>query len=215
MMGNTPDYFAVCWGAQRCGLYYTPVGVGLTASEAGYIVEDCGARILVVSAEIGETARAVCDRSSHLEFRFSHGGVISTFETIEDAISNSAPIDIENETEGQRMHYTSGTTGRPKGIYRPKSGEPFGENTAQAEAIANAYGIHEDSILIAPGPLYHAGPLGYSMATHRLGGTVVLMKKFDPEEFLDAVERYQVTHAWCVPTMFVRLLRLPSARRLF
>src|SRR5205085_6819640 len=122
-----------------------------------------------------------------------------------------APLD--GETEGADMVYSSGTTGRPKGIKRPLSGDRFGTAPRRLAAMVDLFGFGADTVYLSPAPLYHAGPLRYAMTAQRLGATVVIMDRFDAAAALDALERHQVTHSFWVPTMFVRLLQLPAQER--
>ena len=114
------------------------------------------------------------------------------------------------------MLYSSGTTGRPKGVRKPLPGTPFGDPAAQPVQLAQALGMYgggPGSVYLSPAPLYHAAPLVYSMSMHRLGATVVVMEKFDPQLCLQLIERHRVSHAQFVPTMFVRMLKLPPDER--
>jgi acyl-CoA synthetase (AMP-forming)/AMP-acid ligase II len=201
---NCPEVFEVYWAAQRAGLYITPIATALTGAEADYIVDNSNARFLLTSPEIaGLTALS---RRADV--------VIMTLDEWRSAIALQPSEPIADEAPGFHMVYSSGTTGRPKGIRLPL---PPGEVTAShmlADTVAEAYGIGPDTVYLSPAPLYHTAPLAYTTSTHRLGGTVVVMPKFDPESALAAIETYRVTHVQMVPTMFVRLLKLPDPVRL-
>jgi long-chain acyl-CoA synthetase len=134
------------------------------------------------------------------------------FESFEAARARFPSTPVADETPGAAMLYSSGTTGRPKGVKRPLPGGPLTNAVAPVEA-ASAFGLGPDAVYLSPAPLYHAAPLGWSMTVHRMGGTVVLMEKFDAEECLRLIEKHQVTHAQFVPTHFVRMLRLPAEVR--
>jgi long-chain acyl-CoA synthetase len=200
---NCPEVFEVYWAGQRAGLYITPIATQLTGPEADYIVENSGAKLLVTSAEIPGLA-ALPRRE---------GVTILTLEQWRAALGAQPSEPIADEAPGFHMVYSSGTTGRPKGIRLPL---PQGDVTAShmlAELSASAYGTGPDSIYLSPAPLYHTAPLAYTTSTHRLGGTVVVMPRFDPEAALAAIEQFRITHVQMVPTMFVRLLKLPEETR--
>ena len=138
------------------------------------------------------------------------------FERYDDVLASEPPAPLEDEREGREMLYSSGTTGRPKGVRKPLPGTPFGDPSAAPVQIAQGigmYGVEPASVYLSPAPLYHAAPLVYSMSMHRLGATVVVMEKFDPRTCLELIERYRVTLAQFVPTMFVRMLQLPKDER--
>jgi long-chain acyl-CoA synthetase len=140
-------------------------------------------------------------------------GAAEGYEPYEDRIAEQPPTPIEDESEGLDMLYSSGTTGRPKGIRLPLPEVPVGSPTPVLALSQALYGFGEDSVYLSPAPLYHSAPLRFTMAVHRLGATVVVMEHFDPLEFLRLIERHRVTHTQVVPTMFVRLLKLDPAER--
>ncbi len=140
-------------------------------------------------------------------------GVIDGWESYEDAVAAYPPDPIADECEGGALLYSSGTTGKPKGIVRPLSLAPMGESIDPLTAFFDWCGFVEGSVYLSPAPLYHAAPIAWSMGIQRLGGTVVLMERFDAEQALALIERYGVTCGQFVPTMFVRMLKLPKDRR--
>jgi acyl-CoA synthetase (AMP-forming)/AMP-acid ligase II len=223
MLGNRPEYFEIAWGAQRAGTYWTPVNWHLTAAEAAYIVADCGASVVFASPETAEAAARLPGVTVFVtgdgETASRHGATPedapghSALASYEAAIAGFSAEPIDAEVEGSTVFYSSGTTGRPKGIKRAAEFAPFGTGLALDQVMNLVYGFGPDSVYLCPGPLYHAAPLGFSMGTHRNGGTVVLMDRFDPLGCLRAIDRHQVTHAQFVPTHFVRMLRLPEAER--
>ena len=214
LLENHPRYFEVFWGAQRAGLYTTPVNWHLQAEEAAYIVEDCGATALVTSAALSETAKELEPHLGHVSVRLMVDGTAGTFESYEEAISRFPAEALENEVEGSIMFYSSGTTGRPKGIKPVLSGAPFGSGGgALMTMIQHMYGFSAETVYLCPAPLYHAAPLGWSTAAQRLGATVVVMERFDPLRALELIEQFRVTHAQFVPTHFIRMLKLPDAER--
>jgi long-chain acyl-CoA synthetase len=214
MMENHPRYFEVFWGAQRAGLYTTPINWHLTADEAGYIVEDCGARAIIVSAALADVAAQLAHHLDGVDVRLMVDGTIDGFERYEDEIANHPAAPLDDEVEGSFMFYSSGTTGRPKGIKPAITPQPYGAGGGTLIGlIQRMYGFTADTVYLCPAPLYHAAPLGWSSAAQRLGATVVVMEKFDPLSCLDAIQRFRVSHAQFVPTHFIRLLKLPIAER--
>jgi long-chain acyl-CoA synthetase len=214
LLENNPRYFEIYWGAQRAGLYTTPINWHLKPEEAGYIIEDCGARALFTSAAVADTARALEPYLGKVETRLAMDGDIEGYDRYEDAIARYPAEPLEGEVEGMYMFYSSGTTGRPKGIKPPLPGQPFGEGVVPIVAlIQHLFGFTADTVYLSPAPLYHAAPLGWTTAVQRLGGTVVVMEKFDPARALAMIEQYGVTHAQFVPTHFVRMLKLPEEER--
>jgi long-chain acyl-CoA synthetase len=211
---NHPAFLEVTWGAQRAGVYYTAVNSHLTADEAAYIVDDCDAAIVVSTRQLAAVASALDEtRVPKATTRLLLGGELPGWERYEDVVGALPAEPIADEAEGDFMLYSSGTTGRPKGIKRELSLVPLGEGVRGALGLAVALGVGEGSVYLCPAPLYHSAPLAWSMSAHRLGATVVVMERFDPETCLQLIERYHVTHAQFVPTMFVRMLKLPDTVR--
>ncbi|GGL12923.1 long-chain acyl-CoA synthetase [Nocardia jinanensis] len=213
MMTNEPGYFEVAWAAQRCGLFYTPVNWHLTAAEAAYIVRDCGASVLIASAALGDLAEQVAAEAPALHTRLMVGGDRAGFEDYARAVAEYSTQPPAEQVEGHYMFYSSGTTGRPKGITVALTGEPFGTGLTLDNMMPSLYGFGCESVYLCTGPLYHAAPLGWSLGTQRGGGTVVVMERFDAATALESVQLYGVTHAQFVPAMFVRMLKLPERTR--
>jgi long-chain acyl-CoA synthetase len=209
LMENNPRYFEVVWAAQRSGLYYTPINSYLTGGEVGYILHDCDATVLVTSARSAEVAASAVRHAPNVRRRLVVDGDLEGFDRYEDAVAAMPATPIDDEREGSDMFYSSGTTGRPKGVRRPLSLLPFGvEASPTLQLFLQFYRFRESMTYLSPAPLYHAAPLIACMAAHRLGGTVVVMERFDAAEALGLIERHRVTHAQFVPTMFVRMLKL-------
>jgi long-chain acyl-CoA synthetase len=214
LMENNRPYLEVAWAAQRAGLHYTAINTHLRRGEIQYILDDCGAAALVTSEAMVD---AVADLDlSHIAFRFTATGTIPRFERYEDVCARVDPAPLVDECEGREMLYSSGTTGRPKGVRKQLPATPLGDPSAAPVQIAQglaARGLGPDTVYLTPAPLYHSAPLVSSMSVQRLGATVVLMERFDPRTCLELIERYRVTAAQFVPTMFIRMLRLPREVR--
>ncbi|GAA0556252.1 acyl-CoA synthetase [Actinomadura livida] len=212
LMDNGAGYFVAAWACQRSGLYWTPVNHHLTAGEAAYIVRDCGARALIASGGLGGAAREVADGSPGLTVRLIDGAVDPPegFGNLREATAPYPAEEPEDEREGYYMFYSSGTTGRPKGILPELTGEPFGTGRKLDPLLPVLFGFGPDTVYLCPAPLYHAAPTGWTLGTMRHGGTVVLMDRFDAARTLELIERHRVTHAQFVPTMLIRMLKLPE-----
>ncbi len=208
---NRPEFAEVVYACQRAGFRLTPVNWHLTADEAGYIVGDCEARAVVIDAALGEPARAAAAASPGavvLEVGAPPDADADAAESYEAAVAAESGDDLEDPVLGTTMLYTSGTTGRPKGVARDPAGSVV--------TTVNLYGYADGDVdlHLCTGPLYHAAPLAFSLsAPLAFGVGVVLMPHFDPAETLRLVEAHRVTHTHMVPTMFHRLLALPEADR--
>ena len=207
MLDNTPHYYGLTWGAQRAGLRYVCISSRLTQDETDYILDNSGAKMLIVSASLAAAAQQLTTKIE----RYAMGGDIAGWPKIEDALATMPAERIADERAGVDMLYSSGTTGRPKGVKVPLPEEQAIDATNSLVMLASAaFGINADSVYLSPAPLYHAAPLRWSMTIQRLGGTVILMKKFDPEGALAAIQHYRCNAAQFVPTHFVRMLKLPD-----
>jgi long-chain acyl-CoA synthetase len=212
-MDNTPRYYEVLWAAQRSGLRFTAISSKLTAGEVEYIVKDCEAKALVCSKGVGDVAQQLAPLIPGVKL-FMTDGVEGPYESFEAARSKFPTTPIADEGQGGAMLYSSGTTGRPKGVKRAVTGEqPIDAPNGLAMMGQMLYCWTPDSVYLSPAPLYHAAPLGWSMAVQALGGTVVLMERFDAEDALRLIEQHKVTTAQWVPTHFVRMLKLPPEVR--
>ena len=210
LMTNCVDYLAICWGAQRAGLVYVAMSTKLTTDEAAYILQDSGAKLIVASAGLGAVAAAA---AHGVPARFATGGAIAGFDDLDAALAKQPDTPIADQSCGRDMLYSSGTTGRPKGVRGPLPEGALDAGDALTGMVAMLYQFSPDMVYLSPAPLYHAAPLRYCMSVHRFGGTVVVMERFDPEAYMALVEKYHVTHSQLVPTMFVRMLKLePEVR---
>ncbi|MGH9301466.1 MAG: acyl-CoA synthetase [Acidimicrobiales bacterium] len=209
MLPNSPEFFEVTWAAQQCGLYYTPVNTHLLKDEVRYIIEDSGAKALIVHSSMVDKAGILSDPVGPVRLRLAVGGEVRGFGTYEDEMARVPCTAIPDPSQGTEMMYSSGTTGRPKAVKRPLPGD--GGSWAQAAVEAGLRGQHSmaaNDVYLCPAPLYHSAPLVYTMAVMRVGATALVMDHFDPELALELIQRHGVTHAQFVPTMFVRLLKL-------
>jgi len=214
LLENHFRFLEIAWGAQRAGLYFVAVSSRLTASEAAFILKDSGARALISSSALASVASAVATEVALDDVAlFMLDGAVPPFRSWEAEAGAMSDTRIADERAGTDMLYSSGTTGRPKGI-RPQLPETDITMPNAMVGIARHAAVDADTIYLSPAPLYHAAPLRWCMAVHRLGGTVVVMEKFDPEHALTLIERHKVTHAQWVPTHFIRMLKLPEADRM-
>ena len=208
---NHPRVFEVYWAAQRAGLLVTAVNHHLSPDEAAYIVDDCGARALVVSAAKDELALAIVDATPGVTLRLAFGGTVAGHRDYDEVVDPQSPEPLADQPRGGDMLYSSGTTGRPKGIKPNLVERQIDEPGDLYIAVFKPmYGFDEDTVYLSPAPVYHAAPLRFGATIQSTGGTVVMMHRFDPEQALAAIERYRVTHSQWVPTMFVRMLKLPD-----
>jgi fatty-acyl-CoA synthase len=214
LMENCPAFVETAWAAQRSGLYYTAINRHLRASEVQYVLDDCGATALVTSSSMADVVVSL--NFSRIPVRVSVGADLASFERYEDVLAAESAARLDDECEGREMLYSSGTTGRPKGVRKPLPATPLGDPSAAPVQIARGlFGadVGDDVVYLSPAPLYHSAPLVFTMSWQRLGATVVVMEKFDPRECLELIQRHRVTHAQFVPTMFVRMLRLAPTER--
>jgi len=208
---NHPAFFSLCWGAQRAGIVYVAISSRLAPPEVAYIAQDSGAKLLVGLASLGPILDAVAVAAPEVA-QLRLGGTDALDLGAALAVMRDDPV--ADERAGCDMLYSSGTTGKPKGVRVPLPEDPAigGANTLIALS-SGPFGIRRDAVYLSPAPLYHAAPLRWSMTIHRLGGTVVCMEKFDAEKALQAIEQYRVTDSQWVPTHFVRMLKLPDEVR--
>lgn len=209
-MDNDPRIIEVIWAAQRSGLYYVGISTRLAAPEIAHILEDSGAKAIVYSPRLCERVGEACDLVAARPIAMACGGDQPAFEASRRMLPETP---IADEAPGRDMLYSSGTTGRPKGIKPPLGTGDIGEELVVTTLARTLFGLNEDSVFLSPAPLYHAAPLRFVIAAQQLGGTAIVMEKFDPLAALATIERYRVTHAQWVPTHFVRMLKLPDAER--
>lgn len=210
LMENRPEFYVAIWAAQRMGIYYTPVNWHLMPDEIAYIVGNCGARILLSSPTIRHLADAAIAASPAVSLWLCDSAGPSGFAPVDGVAPDPIPYEA---LEGSSMVYSSGTSGRPKGVKRKLEKIPFGIWAPTDGMTRGLFEFGSHTVLLIPSPLYHTAPLNFGMSAHRQGGRVVIMGAFEAESALAAIEREGVTASWMVPTMMIRLLRLPDERR--
>ena len=214
LMRNHRRMLEASFGADRAGLYYTAISTRLLADEIAYIVRDCGARVLVVSDGLDDLVAQLAPLLPAGLRCFKVGDAAPGFGRWEDHVDHAPTAAIADPAQGLDMLYSSGTTGRPKGVKWPMPQSPAGALTMLVQLLAPLLGYSRASRYLSPAPLYHAAPLRHCMTVIKLGGSVFVMEHFDAERALHWIEHHRITHSQWVPTMFVRLLKLPDEVRL-
>ncbi|UZW56395.1 acyl-CoA synthetase [Sphingobium sp. JS3065] len=210
---NHPRYFEILWAAQRSGLRFTCLSSKLSPDEVEYIVRDSEAKVVVTSKALVAETLAITSRLPGVSIQIV-GEAVEGYPSFEAGRAEMPTSPIADESAGRPMLYSSGTTGRPKGVKRAGILDPdIAAPHPQAVLGKQLYGWNADIVYLCPAPLYHAAPMNWSMAVHTLGGTVILMERFDAEKALEAIERYKVTTSQWVPTHFIRMLKLPEEVR--
>jgi acyl-CoA synthetase (AMP-forming)/AMP-acid ligase II len=212
-MENHPRYFEVVWAALRSGLYLTTINSYLTAEEVAYILDDSGARSVVVSPAKAATTVAAMADARNVELALCVDGGSAGIESYEAAIAAQPATPLDEEPAGELMLYSSGTTGRPKGIQRPLRDASIRDGQLLGALLGGVFGFDAECVYLSPAPIYHSAPLGFCLGVQSIGGTVVMLERFDPIDALAAIERHRVTHSQWVPTMFTRMLKLPESDR--
>jgi fatty-acyl-CoA synthase/long-chain acyl-CoA synthetase len=213
LMENRLAFMEICWAAQRAGLYYTAISRYLTQDEIAYIVRDCGAKVFITTPKCHEQVKGLVGQPGG-PLLYMMDEPEPGFRSFDNEAGAQPVTPISDEVAGYDMLYSSGTTGRPKGIKRQFEGLPIDQpNPFMRVLCANMCGMGADSIYLSPAPLYHAAPLRFNMMAIVLGGTSIIMESFDAEQFLKLVQTQRVTQSQLVPTMFVRMLKLPDEVR--
>ncbi len=213
LLENHPRFLQICWAAQRSGLYYTTISYRLQQAEVQYIVENCEAEVFITSLACKEVVEPLADSLHELKACYMLDGVADGFASWESALEGQPSTPIDDEQEGATMLYSSGTTGFPKGIKRALPESSYGESEVP-NLLEALYGLKDESIYLSPAPLYHSAPLAFTMGCLRNGVAVVVMEQFEAELALQVVQDYKITHSQWVPTMFIRMLKLPEEVRL-
>jgi len=220
-MENHFNYLETCVAGERTGLYYTAINSHLQPDELAYILDNSESAVLITSAKLWDVARQALPLAPGVKLCLVVGGGAAvagqiggcTVQDYEAAIAGQPGTPVADEALGTSMLYSSGTTGRPKGILRPLPENPPSEPIALFHFLNKLWQCEEGMVYLSPAPLYHSAPLANVSLAIRNGGTVIIMEHFDPLHYLALVEQHQVTHSQLVPTMFSRMLKLPEADR--
>lgn len=214
LIENRLAFMETCWAAQRAGLYYTAISRYLTQDEIAYIVKDCGARLVITSPKCADQIKGLVTGAPGEPLFYMLDEPLPGFRSWDRELQAQPTTPIPDEVAGYDMLYSSGTTGRPKGIKRENEHKPIdAPNPFLKILCADMCGMSSESIYLSPAPLYHAAPLRFNMMAITLGGTSIIMESFDAEEFLKIVEKHKITQSQLVPTMFLRMLKLPDEVR--
>jgi acyl-CoA synthetase (AMP-forming)/AMP-acid ligase II len=206
VLPNRPEFLEITWGCQLSGLYYSAINTHFTPDEVAYVIDDSEAKAMFVDASMTAVHASV-------DVRISVGGELRGWRSYEDALAGAGePPPV---SDGSEMLYSSGTTGRPKAVRRPlpEDGNGSWAQKVLEYSLTQRYGMTPSSVYLSPAPLYHAAGVNYTMAVQRVGAGAIVMRKFDAESVLRLIETHRVTHAQFVPTMFVRMLKLPDVVR--
>lgn len=211
IMENGEHMHAVMWAARRAGLYYVPINTHLTAAEAAYIIDNSSAKAIVGS---GGLAHLLADLGAELPrglppLLLIADGDLDGWQRYPDCAAQLPDTPIDDEIEGDLLQYSSGTTGRPKGIKRALTHLPPAEVPGLMAALIGFW-MRPDAVYLSPAPLYHTAPSVWSMQTQAAGITTVVLERFDAEGTLDAIQKHRITHGQFVPVMFTRMLKLPE-----
>jgi long-chain acyl-CoA synthetase len=217
LMENNEHIHAIMWAARRAGLYYVPINTHLTAAEAAYIIDNSAAKAIIGSAALRKTCENLAEQlpgglPDLLLIAGSDAGDLDGWARYPECVADQPDTPIDDEIEGDLLQYSSGTTGRPKGIKRELPHVAPAEAPGMMSALVGFW-MHPEAVYLSPAPLYHTAPSVWSMTVQAGGITTVVLEKFDPEGCLDAIQHHRVTHGQFVPVMFTRMLKLPEAKR--
>jgi acyl-CoA synthetase (AMP-forming)/AMP-acid ligase II len=213
VLPNRPEFLEITWGCQLSGLYYSAVNTHFTLDEVAYVVDDSEARAMLIDASMADLGARILDANAGGDVHVCVGGSLPGWRSYEDALSGAG--DAPPISDGSEMLYSSGTTGRPKAVRRPlpEDGKGSWAQKVLEYTLTHRYGMTKSSVYLSPAPLYHAAGVNYMMAAQRVGAASIVMPRFDAQAVLRLIETHRVTHAQFVPTMFVRMLKLPDAVR--
>jgi len=211
---NAPAYLEIAWACRLAALYHVTLNTHLGVDEIAYILGDSGAEAIVASANVASTAALDGRDLPGVKQRVLRNGQLAGWEDYETLLAAAKPFVRDTALEGDLLQYSSGTTGRPKGIKRALGPAPATASEDMKTFLLMLIGASGESTYLCPAPLYHTAPFMWTMSMLRMGATVVVMKKFDPVGALEVIQQHRVTHGQFVPTMFTRMLKLPDEQRL-
>ncbi len=212
MMKNCREFMEIMFGCMRAGVVFTPISTHLKKDETAYIINNCRAKLFIASASLADVAAEAAAQAPALEHCFIVGGERAGFVDWHSTLARQLSEPIADQSLGVPMLYSSGTTGKPKGVFRAPENIDL-DAPHPLKLAGTYYGFNTDTIYLSPAPLYHAAPLHYNTLNLIQGGTSVIMERFDPEQALALIERHKATHSQWVPVMFIRMLKLPEERR--
>ncbi|MGE4432316.1 MAG: AMP-binding protein [Sphingobium sp.] len=217
LVENSERYPELIWGAKNSGLRYICMSTHLSPGDANYIIRDSGAKALIASHALAGLAQAATDELATGPLPgpqlFMIGGGAGRFADLDAILPHMSDQPLQGRRRGPSMLYSSGTTGRPKGVMTMLPDVGPDVPPPRFAMLQKQYGLGADTVFLNPGPFYHAAPNRFMVSTQRAGGTVVAFERFAPEPVLRAIETHRVTHGFFVPTMFGRMLALPQQAR--
>ena len=213
MLENCRQFLEITAGAMRAGIVFTPISTHLKEDETAYILENCGADLFIASHSLAGVAGRILAHNTGVQHFYMVGGIEAGFQSWEEAVDGLPMTPIDDQAMGTAMLYSSGTTGKPKGVFNPPLNDLFDEPLPLTLSLGAAFGFGSETTYLSPAPLYHAAPLHYNLVVLDSGGTSIIMEKFDAVRSLELIEEHRVTHSQWVPIMFVRMLKLPEAER--
>ena len=213
MIENDRQFLEIVHGALRSGIVFTPISTHLREEEALYILENCKAKLFIGSKKLSAVAEKLVGAAPDVEHYYMINDVVAGFQSWEEAVAAMPCTEIADQSVGTPMLHSSGTTGQPKGVLAMNEMVDIHEVHPNMQAFAGVFGIDENTVYLSPAPLYHAAPMHYNNLILAMGGTTVVMEKFDAEKALQLIEKYQITHSQWVPIMFIRMLKLDEEIR--
>lgn len=213
MMENHPRFFEIHWGALRAGIILTPISTHLLDEEVAYILNNCEAKVFIISKKYQKVAESALANGVNVERYLMIDGEMDGYGSYEENIKDLPITPIVDEIQGASMLYSSGTTGLPKGVYTPPHSDNIEDINPVFVSMGQNFGFGGHTIYLSPAPLYHAAPLAYNTVNMLYGGTSIILDRFDAEQSLAAIEKYKANYSQWVPIMFVRMLKLPEAVR--